>query len=139
MKTINLTCAMLTCLVMLVDKALNERGQQQFLGNIGLKVNVKLGGPNHTVQEQAFQRGRWMMMGGATSHPSPAQMRMNPSPPAFTAVVSTWDKACSQYKSVTNAQVAKEQLIEGISVMFKEQFARYQEKNQGALPESIIY
>jgi hypothetical protein len=40
--------------------------------------------------------------------------------------------------SVTDAQVAKGWLIEEISAMFKEHFARYQEKNQGALPESII-
>ena len=124
---------------MLVDKALNERGQQQYLGNIGLKVNAKLGGLNHTVQEPVFQRRRWMMMGGDTSHPSPAQMRMNPPPPAFTSIVASWDKACTQYTSVSNAQGAKEQLIEGVSVMFNEHFARYQEKNGGALPESVIY
>ena len=40
---------------------------------------------------------------------------------------------------MSNAQGAKEQLMDGVSVMFKEHFARYQEKNGDALPESIIY
>ena len=137
--SLDLAHQILISAVMLVEKALSERGQQQYLGNIGLKVNVKLGCLNHVVHEPAFQRSRWMMMGADTSHPSPAQLRMNPPPPAYTAIVATWDKACAQYTSVVSAQEAKEQLIGGITDMFKEHFARYQEKNQGALPESIIY
>lgn len=124
---------------MLVDKAMNQRGQQQYLGNIGLKVNVKLGGLNSTIIEAAFKKARWMMLGGDTSHPSPAQMRQNPPPPAYTAICGTYDKTCTQYSAVVSAQSAKGQLIDDFAVMVKEMLKRYQEKNQGAVPESILY
>ena len=129
----------LTASVMLVDKAMNQRGQQQYLGNIGLKVNVKLGGLNSKIIEPAFKARRFMIMGGDTSHPSPSQMRMNPPPPAYTALTASWDKDCTQYTSVVSAQAATNQLIDDFVAMVKELVKRYREKNQGAIPDSIIY
>lgn len=124
---------------MLFDKALNQRGQPQYLSNIALKVNVKLGGINSTVIEPTFRQRRWMMMGGDSSHPSPSQMRMNPPPPAFTALCASWDKDCTAYTSVVNAQSATEQLIQDFGTMVHELMKRYQERNNGAVPESILY
>ena len=50
--------------VMIVEKALRDKGQMQYLGNIGLKVNCKLGGLNSKVEEPLFRQARFMMLGG---------------------------------------------------------------------------
>ncbi len=55
---------MLTNLVMLVEKSVLGRGQQQYVANIALKVNAKRGGVNSTVSEPLFEKARWMMLGG---------------------------------------------------------------------------
>ena len=49
--------------VMIVEKALKDKGQMQYLGNIGLKVNCKLGGMNSKVEEPLFRQTRFMMLG----------------------------------------------------------------------------
>ncbi|KAH0555907.1 hypothetical protein GP486_006150, partial [Trichoglossum hirsutum] len=125
--------------VMLVEKSVQGRGQQQYLANIGLKVNAKLGGINSFIREPLFEKGRWMMIGGDTSHPSPAQMRMNPPPPAFAAVCGSYDKYCMRYTAVATAQGGKELLISGFEDISRELFKRFKEKNNGHMPDSIIY
>ncbi len=51
-------------IVMLRDKCFSSGGQMQYIANIALKVNVKLGGVNSTVSEPLFRKNRWMMVGG---------------------------------------------------------------------------
>ncbi len=126
-------------LVMVITKATNQRGQQQYLANIGLKVNVKLGGINSTIEEPLFKKSRWMILGGDTSHPSAGQLRMNPPPPTYTALTASYDRSCTAYTSIAGAQFSKEQMISDFPIMIGEIFKRYQERNDGELPDSIIY
>ncbi|KAI9821210.1 MAG: hypothetical protein M1827_003944 [Pycnora praestabilis] len=125
--------------VMLVEKAVLGRGQPQYLANICLKVNVKLGGINSTIQEPMLCRQRWMMMGGDTSHPTPSQLRLNPPPPSFSALSASWDRNCTAYTSIASAQFAKEQLISDFTEMARELIKRYKTKNKEAVPEAILY
>ena len=124
---------------MLVGKALNRRGQPQYLANIALKTNVKVGGINSTIEEPLFKNGSWMLIGGDTTHPSPSQLRMNPPPPSYSGLVATWDRGCTAYTAIASAQAAKEQLIMDSGFMMKELLARYMERNHGSMPDSIIY
>ena len=123
---------------MVVEKALKERGQMQYLGNIGLKINLKLGGRNSCVGEPLFQRKRWMMIGADVSHPSPGQLRQNPPPPSFTALTGSYDPDCVCFTAVTSAQTATVELIADIRPMFKELLLRFSQRNKGLFPESII-
>lgn len=125
--------------VMLVEKALSGRGQLQYIANIGLKANVKLGGINSIVTDPLFRNSRWMLIGGDTSHPSPAQLRMNPPPPTFSALTATWDNTCTAYTAVASAQLGKDQMITDFAILFKELLKRYKDKNNGKTPESILY
>jgi eukaryotic translation initiation factor 2C len=115
------------------------KGQTQYLANIGLKVNVKLGGMNSLVKEPLFQQKRWMVMGADTSHPSPAQLRMNPPPPTFAAVCGTYDKDCTKYTAVATAQGGREQIISGFEDVARELLVRYKEKNGNNMPDAILY
>ncbi len=126
--------------VMQVEKALG-RGQPQYIANIALKVNAKMGGLNSRISEPLFQdqKRRWMMMGGDVTHPSPAQLRMNPPPPSFTAISGSYDRDCCLFSSITSAQGAKEELIGDLAVMTKELIERFRIQQDGRLPESILY
>lgn len=126
--------------VMQVEKAFG-RGQPQYIANITLKVNAKLGGLNSRISEPLFQdqNRRWMMMGADVTHPSPIQRRMNPPPPSFTAITASYDQYCGLYSSITSAQGANEELISDVNVMSKELLERFKVKQNGKLPESILY
>ena len=125
--------------VVIFAKALKNNGQDQYIANLGLKVNVKLGGTNSIIREKVFQDNRWMIMGGDTSHPTPGQLRQNPPPPSFSALVATYDRECAAYTAVTTGQPPTEQLISSFGAMFKEIIERYKVKNGDKLPERILY
>ena len=126
--------------VMLVENAFS-RGQAQYVANIALKVNAKRGGVNSRISEPLLQneKRRWMMMGGDVTHPGPAQIRLNPPPPSFTAISGSYDRDCCLYSSITSAQGAKDELIADLAVMTKELLERFRAKQDGRLPESILY
>ena len=123
---------------MLVEKALKEKGQMQYLGNVALKINLKLGGRNSCVREPLFHRKRWMMIGADVSHPSPGQLRQNPPPPSITALTGSYDPECVSFTAVTSAQPATVELIADIRPMVTELLRRFSQKNKGVFPESII-
>lgn len=129
----------LTSIVMVVDKAMSPRGQPQYLANIGLKINVKLGGINSTVSEPLFSKARWMLLGADTSHPSPAQLRMDPPPPTYAALSASWDRACCAYTAVATAQFSRQQTISDFDVMATELLERFRAKNNGHYPERILF
>ncbi|MCJ1398779.1 hypothetical protein MMC11_001980 [Xylographa trunciseda] len=124
--------------VMIVEKALKEKGQMQYLGNIGLKVNCKLGGLNSKVEESLFYKARFMMLGGDSSHPSPSELRRMPPPPSFCALVASYDSSCTMYTAVATSQVSTVELIGTFKPMLNELLKRYHKRN-GSLPEAVIY
>ncbi len=125
--------------VMVQDKAFGPRGSAQYLGNIAMKVNVKMGGTNWIMEEAFFQTGRCMLIGGDVSHATPGQLRSPIPPPSTAAVVGTWDRECTAYTAVATAQPSTEQLILHCEQMFLELLGRYKQKNDGLLPQHIFY
>lgn len=124
--------------VMVVEKAAGGKGQLQYLGNISMKVNCKLGGVNTTIPEPLFSEARWMMIGGDSSHPSPSELRRDPPPPSYSALVGTHDRDCVAYTAVTSAQPGSKELIGTVGPMFAELLKRYEQKNNH-FPDSIVY
>lgn len=111
------------------------------LANIAIKVNVKLGGRNTIFQDPALSSRRFMCIGADTSHPSPGQLRLDNPPPAIAALVGTYDQALCQFTGVAAAQSPTEQLIAPsvFAMMCKELLQRYQQKNNGALPQIVLF
>lgn len=126
--------------MLLVEKAIgNARGQLQYIANVGLKVNVKLGGVNHTVAEPYFTQKRTMLVGADVTHPSSLDIAQGKSVASFSGMVATYDPSCVQYTALGAAQVATVEMIMDFQPMMKELLKRYMEKNNGKLPERIIY
>lgn len=113
---------------------------EQYIGNISMKVNVKLGGTNTAVYDPFWStHGRTMLLGGDISHATPAQLRSPSPPPSLAALVGTWDKECTAYSAVASAQESTLAMINDVVPMFKELIRRYRERNDNLLPQRLIY
>lgn len=62
-----------------------------------------------------------------------------PPPPSFTALVASYDEECSKYTAISTSQAATVELIASFKPMMKELLKRWQQKNHGLMPNSIIY
>lgn len=117
--------------VMLQEKALSGKGSAQYLANIAMKVNVKLGGTNCIAEEPLFKAGRCMLLGGDISHGAPGALRSTNPPPSTAALVATWDRACTAYTAVASVQESLLGMISDVKPMMAELLKRYAEKNNG--------
>lgn len=128
--------------VMLQEKALSGRGSAQYLANIAMKVNVKLGGTNCVAEEPLFKSGRCMLLGGDISHAAPGALRSVNPPPSTAALVGTWDRECTAYTAVASVQESLMGFIGNVKPMMAELLKRYAEKNNGcktSLTPSLNY
>ena len=125
------------CQYLLVDKCLNQKGQLQYLANVGMKVNAKLGGATCVVKEPLFDRP-FMMLGADVTHPSPGELRRENPPPSVAALVGSWDRHGSQFTSVATAQDATHELIKDLRAMAEELLERFRSKNS-RFPGAVIY
>lgn len=76
----------------------------QYLGNLGLKFNLKLGGINHTLPQGRLgflSHGTTMIVGIDVAHPSPGQIKEGPS---VAAVVASVDKNLAQWPASLRTQ-----------------------------------
>jgi eukaryotic translation initiation factor 2C len=93
---------------MQLEKALKDpRKQDQYFSNVALKVNTKLGGVNHTLDDRALG---WlktiptMVVGMDVTHPSPTSMAGTPS---VAAVVANLDDTFAQFPVSLRPQEGK--------------------------------
>ena len=114
-----------------------ERGQPQYFANVSLKVNMKLGGVNHVLDQAA---SRWllekptMLVGMDVTHPGPGSLRGTPS---IAAVVASTDKFYGQFPGSLRIQESKKEMIEELAEMMKERLEAFRQKSN-RLPERIL-
>ena len=95
---------------LLLDKALKERGQDQYLSNVALKVNTKLGGVNHRLGGDALSwltREPTMLVGIDVTHPGPASVAGTPS---IAGVVGSVDQDFVQFPASLRLQKSKQEV-----------------------------
>jgi eukaryotic translation initiation factor 2C len=91
-------------------KIRKERGQLQYYANVALKVNMKLGGVNHSVDEASIGKLRQpatMLVGMDVTHPGPSTVKGTPS---IAAVVASVDLRFSQYPASMRIQESKKEV-----------------------------
>ncbi|KAJ7119645.1 Piwi-domain-containing protein [Mycena epipterygia] len=128
---------------MQLNKALgDERKQDQYLSNIALKVNSKLGGMNHLLDPNAMKwltKQKTMMVGIDVTHPGPTSREGSPS---IAAVVASVDDNFVQFPASLRIQrpdpnrESKEMLSE-LRDMLVERLLVYEKKNR-VLPQRIM-
>ena len=106
---------------LLLDKALKEKGQDQYLSNVALKVNTKLGGINHRLAGDALAwltREPTMLVGIDVTHPGPASV---PGSPSIAGVVASVDKDFVQFPASLRLQRSKQEV--SLKTFFWDSFA----------------
>ena len=93
---------------MLLNKARDDRPnrQDQYFSNVVLKVNSKLGGTNHLLDQQSMtwlREKKTMIMGIDVTHPGPGSVSGTPS---IAAVVASIDDNFAQYPASLMLQKA---------------------------------
>lgn len=90
---------------MLLHKARTDpKKQDQYFSNVALKVNTKLRGVNHTLDDQSlawFKSKRTMFVGIDVTHPSPTSIKGAPS---IAAVVANSDERLAHYPASLRLQ-----------------------------------
>jgi hypothetical protein len=92
---------------MLLSKALDERKQDQYLSNIAIKVNTKLGGLNHTLDQAAMKwltAKKTMVVGMDVTHPRATNKLGTPS---IAAVVASVDADFVHFPASMRIQTGK--------------------------------
>ncbi|KAK0537016.1 Protein argonaute [Tilletia horrida] len=123
-------------------KALSDRGQQQYAANVAMKMNIKLGGMNWTVQDTELPGvpPGTMIVGADVTHPTRRGFQ-----PSIAASVATMDGARMKYSAEIRAQrhpggrAAAQEIILDLASMMEGHLKRWQKVNNGQMPKSILF
>ncbi|KAG6897857.1 hypothetical protein C0992_009995 [Termitomyces sp. T32_za158] len=123
---------------MQLNKALtDEKKQDQYFSNVALKVNTKLGGINHLLDDAAMKwltKKKTMMVGIDVTHPGPGSREGTPS---IAALVASIDDSFVQFPASLRIQKSKQEMLGELDNMLVERLLAYERKNK-KLPERII-
>jgi len=123
---------------MQLGKAIGDpKKQDQYFSNVALKVNTKLGGINHLLEENAMKwltKKKTMMVGIDVTHPGPGSREGTPS---IAAVVASVDDSFVQFPASLRVQESKKEMLDELQDMIIERLLVYEKKNK-ALPSRIF-
>ncbi|MCO5610336.1 hypothetical protein L7F22_064572 [Adiantum nelumboides] len=116
-----------------------KRYNSQYLANLGLKINAKVGGKNNTLAValpdlcSVFKRPT-IIFGADVTHPNPG----DDSSPSIAALVANVDwPSAIKYVASVRSQPHREEMIEKLSDMVIELWRKFCDKT-GVRPERII-
>lgn len=116
-----------------VDKVATK-ANAQYYANVALKINVKLGGTNHGVGEQArLFRTRTMVLGADVTHPGGDGLE-----PSVAAVVGSTNEFAGAYAAEFSVQPGRQEIISDLHLMVRELLIKFAQRN-GALPDRLIF
>ena len=117
----------------------SERGRDQYMANVALKVNLKLGGINQTVEKKNFgivEQNKTMVVGIDVTHPSPGSTSNAPS---VSAMVASVDKFLGQWPATLRTQRGRQENVGELTEMLKTRLYLWKTKGKHtALPENIL-
>ena len=93
-----------------LKKALDKTRQEQYLANVALKLNTKLGGVNHLLGREAtswLRRKSTILVGIDVTHPSPKSVKGTPS---IVGVVASVDSDFVQFPASLRLQKSKREV-----------------------------
>ncbi|GBB88310.1 hypothetical protein RclHR1_14880004 [Rhizophagus clarus] len=122
-----------------IDKVSSHKTTKQYCANVALKINLKLGGTNQSLEETEIPqltKEPVMLLGADVTHPTGG--RAGPSNmPSICAVVGSLDRQGGRFISKLESQRTRQEKIENMGGMVKEILIDYRAKNN-ILPMRII-
>jgi len=118
-------------------KIRKEKGQPQYFANVALKVNMKLGGINHSLDPRSMawlKRVPTMLMGIDVTHPGPGSVKGAPS---IAAVVASYEAEFAQYPASMEIQETKKEMVTNLAKMTWERLTLFKQKNK-CLPQRVL-
>lgn len=116
----------------------------QYIANLALKFNLKLGGINHSLSPDRLGfllKRSTMVVGVDVTHPSPGQIKNGPS---IAAVVASVDRHLAQWPCSLRTQQGQykgaDEIIQATNFgpMIVERLEMWKKNNNGSLPERIL-
>ena len=118
------------------SKFMKPRNDQYF-ANISLKVNLKLGGNNHTLENAklgVISQAKTMLVGLDVTHPSPGSAK---SAPSIAGIVASVDRWLGQWPAELHMLPPRQEMIIGLEGLVKSRLKLWQQKNK-VLPDNIL-
>ncbi|RAL03580.1 putative RNA interference and gene silencing protein (Qde2) [Aspergillus ibericus CBS 121593] len=115
-----------------------DRGLPQYLANVALKVNLKLGGVNQLIARTELGligEGKTMLVGVDVTHPSPGS---SSSAPSVAGMVASIDSSLGQWPAELRVQASRQEMVDDLDAMLKVHLHRWAQNNKNAFPENII-
>ncbi|KIY69858.1 Piwi-domain-containing protein [Cylindrobasidium torrendii FP15055 ss-10] len=110
----------------------------QYINNILLKANAKIGGRNFVPSDMTMKFlgiVPTMVVGADVSHPAPGSSANRPS---IASVVASIDRLASRYTAKISVQEGRVEMIQNLKGMLKECLSDFFQANS-ALPQRIIF
>jgi eukaryotic translation initiation factor 2C len=121
------------------SKLAKPNGQNQYMNNVALKFNLKLGGTNQIVESTnvgIINQDKTMVVGIDVTHPSPGSASNAPS---VSAMVASVDKLLGQWPATLRIQTARQESVDDLTEMLKSRLNLWKTKGKhAAFPENIL-
>ncbi len=120
-------------------KLAKAHGRDQYIANVALKLNLKLGGVNQLMGSQQLgiiDQDKTMVVGIDVTHPSPGS---SPNAPSVSAMVASIDRFLGQWPATLRIQSAKQEKVDDLGDMLKSRLQLWRTLGKhAAFPEYIL-
>jgi hypothetical protein len=109
----------------------------QYNANVGLKINLKLGGANQALRAAdlgIISEGKTMIVGIDVTHPSPGSAS---SAPSVAGIVASVDSTLAQWPAEIRVQGARQEMVADLETLLVSRLLHWRNRNK-TLPENII-
>ncbi|CAG8188587.1 unnamed protein product [Penicillium nalgiovense] len=110
----------------------------QYWANVGLKINLKMGGANQTLRTSDlgfFADGKTMLVGLDVTHPSPGSTS---SAPSVVGIIASVDAQLAQWPADIRIQPARQEMVSELDTLLQSRIKIWAKHNNGKLPEHIV-
>ncbi|KAM3560252.1 hypothetical protein ARSEF4850_003732 [Beauveria asiatica] len=120
-------------------KLAKAHGRDQYIANVALKLNLKLGGVNQIMSDRQLgiiEQNKTMVVGIDVTHPSPGS---SSNAPSVSAMVASIDRFLGQWPATLRAQTAKQEKVDDLGDMLKSRLQLWRSLGKhAAFPENIL-
>ncbi|CAG8095439.1 unnamed protein product [Penicillium salamii] len=114
-----------------------KNSNDQYNANVGLKINLKLGGANQSLQKSdlgLIAEGKTMLVGIDVTHPSPGSASTAPS---VAGIVASVDANLAQWPAEIRVQSSRQEMVADLETLLVSRLNHWRKINRN-LPENII-